>query len=238
MKTYSIEDLATIDLSQDEFPAQIRTWHHNQIELPDTGTHYGFVYQGTPDLVRGSDEAYRVRSRMYFCLPGRGRIGGENSSGIVITSLNYEGTFSLGGAIASTGRFAYIDGGMTSLLISPIQVGDPCLHALYFPPDRDQTLHTHPSYRIGLVIEGAGEGETANGIVDLKPGTIFLIPADHLHKFRTQDQPLVFIVFHPDSETGFSDRNHPMLNRTFVNGISASQLPEIQTALESLLKPR
>ncbi len=55
------------------------------------------------------------------------------------------------------------------------------------------------------------------------------IPANNLHKFRTQEEKLTVVCFHPDSDTGFTHTNHPMLKRTMVEGISAANLPEIQT---------
>lgn len=229
LKTYSLQQ-NTIDLSQDVFPAILRIWQDHPLELPAGGTHFGYVYQGQPRLSRQADvEAYRLRSGMYFCLPGEGRIEGENSSGIVVTRLNYQGMFSLGGPIEPIGRFAYIDGGTNSLLIQPIMLGDPCLNAMYFPKEVDQTLHTHPSYRIGIVVAGRGELETLETVMNIELGMIFLIPADSLHKFRTIDSNLTVVVFHPDSDTGFTRRDNPMLKRTMVDGVSAAELPQIQT---------
>jgi AraC-like ligand binding domain len=175
--------------------------------------------------------SYGLHPGMYFSLPHPGHLQGEQSSGIVITSLNYQGMFSLGGVIEAIGRFAYIDGGTTTLLIPPVILGDPCLHALYFPSDRHQTMHTHPSYRVGLILEGSGEAETPEGVIALQPGTVFVIPAHHRHKFRTTQNKLTFVVFHPDSDTGFTHRNHPMLNRTLIEGVSAAKLPELHTPL-------
>lgn len=222
----------TIDLSQDSFPAILRTWQGNSLELPANGTHFGYIYQGQSLLSRQSEpEGYRVRSGMYFCLPGAGRIEGETSSGMVVTRLNYSGMFSLGGPIEPTGRFAYIDGGTSSLLIPPMMCGDPCLNAMYFPPYVDQTLHTHPSYRIGLVVAGQGTLEDWQTVTHLEPGMMFLILANSLHKFRTAERNLTVVVFHPDSDTGFTHRDNPILKRTMVDGVSATELPQIQTQL-------
>lgn len=219
-----------IDLSRDRFPATFRIWQGNSLKLPADGTHFGYVYQGQPVLSRqaGAD-AYKLRSGMYFCLPGGGELEGQDSSGILITRFNYQGMFNLGGPIEPTGRFAYINGGMNSLLIPPIMRGDPCLNAMYFPPNTDQTLHTHPSYRIGIIVAGSSELENQQTTVTLKPGMSFLIPADSLHKFRTAESHLEVVVFHPDSDTGFTHRDNPMLRRTLIDDISAAELPDIQT---------
>ncbi|WP_019498188.1 cupin domain-containing protein [Pseudanabaena sp. PCC 6802] len=172
---------------------------------------------------------------MYFSLPGVGLIDGETSSGIVITPLKFQGVFSIGGPIEPVGRFAYIDGGTNSLLIPPVYRGDPSFYALYFPPAVDQTLHTHTSYRIGAIVRGSGVCETPDGITELKPGIIFFIPSDRPHKFRTNEDSLVLVVFHPDSDTGFTHEDNPMLRRTMVDGISAAQLPDIHTTVLNLL---
>jgi hypothetical protein len=37
------------------------------------------------------------------------------------------------------------------------------------------------------------------------------------------------IAFHPDSDFGPEDENHPMINRTIVNGVSANAIDEIKT---------
>ncbi len=216
-------------------PEVFRAWNGEALELPNKGTHFGFVYTGNPILERsaGSQE-YKLYPSMYFSLPGEGRIGGESSSGFVVTCPTFKGVFLIGGAVESTGRLGYINGGTDSVLIPPIMQGDPCLNALYFPPGVDQTAHTHPSYRMVMVIEGSGECETPDGIIPMLPGVALFIPANSLHKFRTTKDKLTVICFHPDSDTGFTHAEHPMLKRTIVSGMSASNLPEIQTNTNSL----
>jgi quercetin dioxygenase-like cupin family protein len=238
---YPLHPHSTDDLSQDQFPTLLRTWQRHSLNLPATGTHFGFVYQGNASLVRGShDEGvdpnhcdhYPLRPGMYFCLPEVGQIHGEHSAGIVITRLNHQGIFTVGGPMASTGRLAYINGGMTNVLIPPVMQGEACLNAMYLPPGIDQTLHTHPSYRIGVVVSGEGKLETPQISLSIASGHLFLIPASRPHQFRTLDQGLTVVVFHPDSDTGFSHQNNPMLTRTLVNGISAVAQPQIHTKPE------
>lgn len=229
MQIYSLAQ-SLLDLSHEQLPAIIHLRHGNSLKLAATGTHFGFVYQGHPTL-SAQLGSYQLHPGMYFCLPASGYLEADNSSGIIITALNYCGVFSLGGPIETVGRFAYIDGGTTSLLIPPLMLGDPCLHALYFSRDRTQTMHTHPSYRIGMIVDGSGEAETPEGIFALQPGTVFVMPANSPHKFRTTQDNLTLVIFHPDSDTGFTQRHHLMLNQTFVEGVSASQLPQIQTSL-------
>jgi mannose-6-phosphate isomerase-like protein (cupin superfamily) len=205
-------------------------WNGDSLKLPDTGTHFGFVYNGHPILQRRAGlQEYKLHPGMYFSLSGAGTVGGENSSGFVVTCPTFKGVFMIGGEIESIGRLSYINGGTDNVLIPPIMSGDPCLNALYFPPGVDQTIHTHPSYRLIIVVEGSGECETPDGIIPLQPGMTIFIPAHHLHKFRTQADKLTVVCFHPDSDTGFTHTNHPMLKRTMVEGISAANLPELQT---------
>ncbi len=219
-----------LEFGQADLPHSFLGWHQRRLHLPNTGTHFGFVYQGNPILYRHTrEQEFKLYPGMYFSFPGEGWIGSEDSSGFVVTCPDCCGTFSIGGPIEPTGRFAYIDGGTDSLLIPPLILGAPCLNALYFPPVTDQTMHTHPSYRLGMVIAGLGECETPQGITPFLPGVIFFIPAGEEHKFRTFDNKLTLVVFHPDSDVGFTHHNHPMLNRTIVTGVSASQLPQIQT---------
>ncbi len=242
IKYYSIQNNDLIeDLSQDQFPAIVRIWKEQSLNLPAEGTHFGFIYQGHPVLHRQNSrekdkEYYRLHPGMYFCLPNKGKIEGENSSGIVITFINYNGIFNLGGSIEQTGRLAYIDGGANSVLIPPIILGDPCLNAMYFPPGIDQTLHTHPSYRIGIIVKGNVDIETPEAVVHLQPGSIFLIPANSLHKFRIHQTGLTAVMFHPDSNIGFTHQNNPMLNRTMINGVSAAKISQIQTSPNFLFK--
>lgn len=230
MEIYSIQQ--SLDIAIDP-RLMLTTWQNDRVDLAENYTHWGFVYQGKPELHRQQgSQTFPLYPRMYFCLPGGGSIGGANSCGIVISCLQKQGMFSLGGPVEPEGRFAYIDGGMNSLLIPPSRVGDPCLNALYFPPYRDQTMHTHPSCRLGIVLSGSGEGITPDRTIQLQPGMIFHIPPDSQHKFRTGESGISFVVFHPDSDTGFNHRNNPMLNCTMIAGISAANIPEIQTSLD------
>jgi mannose-6-phosphate isomerase-like protein (cupin superfamily) len=220
----------TLSKFNEQAPDLFMAWNGESIQLPDTGTHFGFVYSGHPVLYRSAGlQDYKLHPGMYFSLPGEGWIGGEDSSGFLVTCPAFRGVFLIGGAIESIGRLGYINGGTDNVLIPPIMHGDPCLNALYFPPGVDQTAHTHPSYRLIIVVEGSGECETPDGTTPLQPGVTIFIPANSLHKFRTMEDKLTVVCFHPDSDTGFTHTDHPMLKRTIVSGMSASNLPEIQT---------
>lgn len=210
---------------------QMRAFHHETLSLLNSGTHFGFVWRGSAQLVRsGQSEPLPIAAGMYFSIAESATLQCQNASGLVITQPHYRAQFQLGGPVESIGRFPYIDGGTTSLLIAPMAVGDPCLHALYMPPNVDQTMHHHPSDRIGIIIQGDGQCCDESACYDLSPGTLFIITADQQHRFVTGDCGLDLVVFHPDSDMGFSDRQHPMLSRTLVNNIRATNLPKIQTS--------
>jgi hypothetical protein len=63
----------------------------------------------------------------------------------------------------------------------------------------------------------------------LTPGTVFSMTPGSVHKFRTTTQSMDVVAWHPDSDTGPSDEDHPMLNRTIVEGVSARYRDEIRT---------
>ncbi|MEM8502866.1 MAG: cupin domain-containing protein [Cyanobacteria bacterium P01_D01_bin.1] len=211
---------------------QVRLWQNETLTLPAKGTHFGFVWKGTAQLKRASlSVLFPLPAGMYFSASEAVTIGGQNTVGIVVSQLKHASQFMIGGPIKSVGRFPYIDGGTTSLLVAPMAAGDPCLHALYMPPNVDQTMHSHPSDRTGIIINGSGQCCDEHTCHSLTPGTLFHISANHQHRFVTGSQGLDLVVFHPDSDVGFSDRNHPMLRRTLVNNISATELSEIQTTL-------
>ena len=170
---------------------------------------------------------------MYFCVPDDFSIAG--GSGIVVTRLGFKGLFSIGGRIEETGRLRYIDGCTDTLLIAPPLLGDPCLNALYFPPNIIQTPHTHPSVRVGIVAKGKGDclvkypGFEEPERYLLTEGKAFFIAPETVHSFNSHDDGMVVIAYHPDSDFGATHENHPMVNRTFVGEVSAKHLDEIKT---------
>ena len=225
-----------IDALSLEFPALLSSWErylflHDNSDPKKTDTHYVYVYDGDAVLFWGKN-FYPMPKGAYACVPGTGYLAA--GKGIVITKQDYNGMFSIGGPAEHEGRLKYIDGCTDSLLIPPVMLGDPCLNLLYFPPNIDQTMHTHPSDRIGIIMSGKGKCVAVNNDVeesiDLIPGMLFCIHANGKHKFQTPyGEDLRVLAFHPDSDYGPTHQFHPMLNRTIVDGISAKDLPYIQT---------
>jgi hypothetical protein len=124
----------------------------------------------------------------------------------------------------SAGAYRYIDGCTDSLLIPPIIKGNDCLNVLYFPPNTKQTAHTHPSLRLGFILSGTGichyESDCNETLIQsLNSYGRFILLPEVLHHFETESEPMVVLAYHPDSDVGLTDDNHPMVNLTLVNGL-------------------
>ncbi|MDR9895291.1 cupin domain-containing protein [Aetokthonos hydrillicola Thurmond2011] len=231
-----------MDLSSNEHPTQLYGWGcgEERVTVGEEGTHFGFVFDGFTNLTTcyaGFEQVFTLAKGMYFCVPGSVSVSG--GWGILISSLKYHGMFMIGGPVEEKGRLLYMDGCSDSLLVPPTIKGDPCLNHLHFPPRISQTRHTHPSIRIGIVMSGKGrciipENDDGTGLdveIPLTPGQIFVIPTNGQHSFFTDDSTLDIIAYHPDSDTGPTHDDHPMINRTFVKGQSAREIKEIRTKI-------
>ncbi len=201
------------DLRGDPFPTMLHGWAEDVLTLNADGTHFGYVQRGPAELHCDAG-AFTLKDGMYFAVPGPLRVA--SGCGIIITRLGYTGFFYLGGPIETTGRLRYIDGCTDSLLIPPVLYGDPCLNLLHLPAGTHQTTHRHPSLRVGLVIRGSGWCETPDRRVPLSPGLAFVIRAEAIHCFHTDDAELLVLAYHPDSDFGPTHADHPMINRTLI----------------------
>lgn len=216
-------------------PSQrVATWNRETLVLKDATkqcdelkdsarfetTHFGFVLQGPTRLDVGFGQ-FELHTGMYFCAPGEAHL--EGGTGFVVSHRAYRGMLQLGGPIENEGRLRYIDGCSDSVLLSPVLRGDPCLNFLYVPPGTLQTAHTHPSIRIGLIVEGSGICHSDDQRFELQKGRLFILPADLKHHFETKENCLRIVVYHPDSDVGPTHESHPMLNRTLVDGKSMSE---------------
>lgn len=189
--------------------------------FPRFGVHLGFVAKG-PAVLTTRSGVFPLPTGFFFAAPADCAVHG--GAGFVVSVDGPQAMFQIGGPIEQTGRMRYIDGCTDSLLVPPGKRGDPCLNFLAVPPHTIQTPHTHPSVRIGYVVSGSGRCVLEHGTVAMEPGTVWVLDEDILHHFCTDDATLRLIVFHPDSDFGPSDDDHPMLNRTIVDGRSAARL--------------
>jgi len=195
------------------FPGSLHCWTQRDLELPDGGTHFIFVIAGTATL-HYLKTTFTLHLGMYAAVPDSCRI--EGGRGITVTRLGYQGLFHLGGPIEERGRLQYIDGCTDSLLIPPVCWGDPCLNLLHIPAHTNQSQHTHPSHRIGVIVSGHGHCITPAEKIALTPGQVFVIPTDSQHSFHTESEALRVIAYHPESDFGPTDQTHPMVNKTIL----------------------
>lgn len=199
------------------------------------GTFFAYVMKGQAWY----NSSFPLRSGMYGCFTS-GTIAADAGARVFLVQADkYDGMRMFGGPIEAVGRLKYIDGCTDSLLVPPVKLGDPCLNHLHFPTDIDQTMHTHPSVRVGVVARGQGECVTPWGVIPMTEGTVFIIHPENgevhqaskvgSHAFRTRERTMDIIAWHPDSDFGPTDEVHPMINRTIVDGVSARHIESIRT---------
>lgn len=115
------------------------------------------------------------------------------------------------------GNLSYMDGGTNTTATNPGRLGDPVVNYVHFPAGMYQTLHTHPSHRIGMILKGNGKIELDNNeFFEVKEGEVFYMRRNVLHNFITTDEPVILFVFAPDSGTGPTDEVNPLKVRTYV----------------------
>jgi len=208
-----IESGHLLSHSQTHHAVELFGWTDARLTLPTAGTCFGLV---TADgaVLNAEGGTLTLRQGMFFVVNAGGTVCG--GQGLVIFYPNYWGLPQIGGPLEAQGRLRYIDGCSDTLWVCPPRLGEPCLNHLHIPPHTDQTQHTHPSDRIGVIMRGAGECRTPDGVYRLTPGMGWVIPAGAKHSFFTQAAALDVVAWHPDSDFGPQDENHPMLNRTIL----------------------
>lgn len=229
------------DLSGSLYPTRVHALAGNGTFVFDKkNTYYVYVFNG----ITYHNSAFPLLKGMYASLTDGYLQSHEDALVLIIERIGFRGMTVYGGPIEDEGRLKYIDGCTDSLLVPPVKLGDPCLNHLHFPAGINQTMHTHPSVRIGIVAGGRGECITPFGNITLRPGMIFIIHEvdgtsavgldgnmylTGSHCFRTTDIGMEVIAWHPDSDFGPTDEEHPMINRTMVDGVSAKYIEEIRT---------
>lgn len=194
---------------------------HTSATFDDDSTVYGFVVAEHISRAVAQIGGRQLHHGDWFCAPGYHDllVAHTDASVVVIEVAEHAAPASYGGPVEPKGRLRYIDGCSDTVLASPPRLGDPCTNALYFIEGVNQTRHTHPTVRMGMVFSGEGFCLNAEGHrVDMKPGSAWVIPPDYAHSFHTEiDQELVVLAYHPDSEVGPTDDDHPMIRRTFLD---------------------
>ena len=190
-----------------------------RVMVPAQGAVWGFVAQGTVRVSSTGGHPRTVQEAEFFVTAsGAELILPPGAQLLAVQQIGFRAIPMVGGPIEARGRLRYIDGCSDSLLVSPPVAGNPCLNHLHFPPEITQTQHVHPSMRVGMIARGGGCCLTPRGVLSLHRGLIFVIPARTIHGFQTFTEPMDVIAYHPDSDHGPRDEDHPMINRTLVNG--------------------
>lgn len=204
-----------LDASQTMYPSKLSVLREGGGRVGSaTSTSYGYVVRGTARVVLGELDC-KLSAGAFFCAPGEIDLTVLGSV-TLIERFGFRGLPSAG-SIEATGRLAYIDGCSDSILCMPPRLGDPVLNHLHFPVGIEQTQHSHPSIRLGVVARGKGFAYGPGWEKPLEAGTVFLLNAHEVHAFKTtRGESMDVIAFHPDSDWGPTDGVHPMLNRTYL----------------------
>lgn len=226
------------DDGDERFPSRIYGWEnvsadHRAFEArtSDAGACFGFVQAGRALILAGHATWLLDAGQFFETQRGLKVMLLEPGTVVMVAQrIDYFGVNRAGGPLEAKGRLRYIDGCSDTLLIGPQVQGEACLNHLHFPPRIDQTQHTHPSTRVGIVASGSGECETPIGATPLIPGRLFFIPRGGLHKFRTFDGYMNVVAYHPDSDHGPTHQEHPMVNRTLVDGSKIDNTSAAHTA--------
>lgn len=199
------------------YPTQLRCYGDGTFDGGAvTQTAYGFVLKGEAQISGANFGTISLTQGMYFSLPGEFSLRSKGQV-VVIERFGYRGLIQFGGPIEKDGRLTYIDNCRTTILVSPARMGDPVFNYLVFPPGVEQTMHVHPSIRMGIVCGGEGDCVVPNGPrIALREGMVFHLPENYQHCFYSGKNGLRIIAYHPDSNTGPTDEEHPMLKRTFL----------------------
>lgn len=209
---------------------------------PVDGSVYAVVVRGritaTVQNFRNANIKHTVYDNQFITTKKGIKIKYEEPNTIVlmVQFQFYEGVFSIGN-IVKEGNLNYINGAKNRVLSSPLKKGLPCLNSMHGNVVFDQTTHTHPSTRVGIMMEGEvlariykGEHLIKYDEYELKKGDVFILNKDIPHSFHKKNtKPFYLAAFHPDSSTGPTDEDAPMIANTIVDGISASGITDIHT---------
>ena len=223
---YEPENMQEIDARETMYPTYAQFFTGDVANVGAAyATTYGYVLDGDNITAEANGQKWGIQEGNYFAFHGTVSFSHNQGNGFkiwTVTKLGYR-CMPMVGQIENNGRLSYIDGCSDSVLVSMPRYGDPVLNYLHFPTGIYQTQHTHPSIRMGIVISGEGEAfqEKSNfsdgWVKPLKKGCMFMLTEQELHSFRTTDSHMDIIAFHPDSDTGPTDENHSMINRTYID---------------------
>jgi quercetin dioxygenase-like cupin family protein len=222
-----IERFRKFQFADDRHSIRITMTIGEEITFAPDASHYIVICDGKFE-VKLINSTHELSKGWFGSFPGLAHMRGEGRA-VVVSSVGCHSPTLIGGPIEERGRLRYVDGCTSSMLLSPPVRGEPCLNFMHLPNQVSQTMHTHPSLRAGIILSGGGQCETESGEFPFKTGTVFFIPPDLPHSFRSRDETLRIAIFHPDSDSGPTHTDHTMLNRTFVDGQCAQLLTAMHT---------
>jgi hypothetical protein len=211
MKT--LKGAGTIDAMSTMYPARLHMIAGKRAFDDIALTVYGAVVSGRVKIQAPGLSA-NLEAGGFFGLPGPCDLEADGEV-MVVERVGHRAVPCLG-RIEERGRLVYIDGCSDTVLCAPARLGDPVLNHLHFPAGTDQSVHIHPSTRLGVVVRGRGVAFGPGWQEPLERGKAFLLVEHEKHAFRTTDESMDIIAFHPDSDWGPTDAAHPMLNRTYL----------------------
>ena len=207
----------------------------NTVHIEDKDGLFGYLDDSAEGsmTIQGNDHVMLIQPGQWFQSNGDIRFEVPTQGRVFIAQRKGFNAMIAQGTVEKTGRLKYINGCHDTILCGPIKADYPVINSLHMPNGINQTMHSHPSTRMGFVIDGGANACTPTEVHPLRKGTIFFLPPNGLHKFRTdmdKETTMCLIAFHPDSGgIGPMDENHIMLNRTVVDGKGADQHPDLQT---------
>jgi quercetin dioxygenase-like cupin family protein len=189
-------------------------------EIPEGASIYGYVISGSAKIFDKDELVAVAGPECVFATSFLHRVEFDAAKVWIVTRHGFKTPLTVTKPEVK-GRLTYIDGCSDSLLIYPPRKGDGSLNLLYFPPNVDQTWHRHPSVRLGHVASGKGfaEWKDKDGMAQtkkLETGDTFIIGEQVSHRFCTEDSEMRILAFHPDGDWGPEDKNHAMINRTYI----------------------
>ena len=157
MKIEQFASNLVLDASDSMYPTVLSTHAKGETEYTDiASTYYGIVLSGEVELARSNMPSSSLCEGMYFSATGPFKLKGT-AEVVLIRRIGYRGLFTVGGPVEKQGRLVYIDNCSTSILIPPARMGEPVFNLLVFPPNIEQTMHIHPTIRMGVVLSGSGK---------------------------------------------------------------------------------
>jgi len=210
-------DIKGVFTTQDRWPLRITKLESGESRAFDatTGTYFIMLQNSSyySDNIKFEDVNAAIAVNNHFTIRcGIGTAVVIDYSGLHLLESRYYVQNKLG-----MGNLSYIDGGTNTTAVNPGRLGDPVINYVHFPAGMKQTLHTHPSHRIGMVLKGQGLVELDSSEFPLEQGSVFFMQRNVLHNFMCPyNEDVVLFVFAPDSGTGPTDEVNPLKIRTYV----------------------